>query len=358
MKTRCSWLNFSRAILWACSLWGGVLRAEPWCVVVDGHPGGAAFSEDLEAAGRIWMQSAGRARCRAVRVSPGQRGAAGSPAGEGVAPLMSQKDRLRVALEGLESPSEDPLWLVLNGHGNAQGKEPRFNLEGGDLGLGELRDWLGKIRRPMVVVLGFSSSGAFVKGIAAPGRIVVSATRSGEEENWSRFGKAFATALTEEASDGNGDGQVSIFEAWWAAQDRVEAFYKESGRIQTEHAVLEDLGEGLPAGKEAFDATGNWKGRGSGKEREVGALARQSFWIASPLEAALTAGERERRRVLEGRLAEWKARKAGMDGGEYERGLEQILLELAEVYAGAKARLEPGSDGTRGDRALEHGPGK
>ena len=352
MRTRC-WLGrMMRGLLWALVFGWSVAQAEPVCVVVDGHPGGASFSDAVESTGRIWMESAGRARCRAIRVGLGQGGPGAAVAG------ASQKERLKAALEGLESPSEDPLWLVLSGHGNAQGKEARFNLEGEDLGVGELKVWLAKIRRPMVVVLGFSSSGAFVKGVCGPDRIVVSATRSGEEENWSRFSRAFATALTEESSDGNGDGQVSIFEAWWAALDRVEAFYKESGRIQTEHAVLEDLGAGRPAGREAFDVMGNWKGRGSAKEREVGLLARRSFWIASSLEAVLTREEREKRSSLEERLIEWKARKTGMERGEYERGLEGLLVDLAEVYAGAKGRLKGGGDAGEGRQPARSRPVK
>jgi hypothetical protein len=330
MRARREWFWRMAGLLGWMFVCGRVAWGESVCVVVDGHPGAASFAEAVEATGRIWMESAGRARCRAERV--GLRG--------GEAEGVTQKQRLKAVLERVESPSEDPLWLVLTGHGSAQGQEPRFQLDGEDLGLGELKEWLGRIRRPMVVVLGFSSSGAFVKGISAPGRVVVSATRSGEEENWSRFGKAFATALTEGGGDLDGDGQVSVFEAWWAGLEGVEAFYKENGRLSTEHAVLEDLGEGRPVGKEAFEGTGSWKGQGAAKGREVGVRARGVYWIASPVEAALTAGEREQRAGLEKRIGEWKGRKDGMERVEYERGLEGLLVELAQVYEGVRRRLE------------------
>ena len=42
--------------------------------------------------------------------------------------------------------------------------------------------------------------------------------------------------------------QVSVLEAWQHAAQTVEASYKEQGRLATEHAALDDLGDGKASG--------------------------------------------------------------------------------------------------------------
>lgn len=312
-------------ILLAAPRW---VAATPCCLVVSGHPGDETFRAPIRAVSQTWLEAAEKAGCPGKLVDAGAK--------EGEAP---QLERLRAELAALEAPSEDLLWVVFTGHGNAQGRVPRFALTGADLGADQLAAMLAKIKRPMVLVLGFASSGAFVKPLAASNRQIIAATRSGEEENWTRFPKFFADSITGMGADLDGDGQVSVFEAWIVATDAVEGFYKDAGRLVTEHAVLEDLGQGKPEGRGAFNGAGEFAGKKAGSSPEPGMRSRDSFLRTSPMEAALRKEERLKRGALEGELARLRESKGGMAEEEYRKALEMIFVELAGVYEGARRRL-------------------
>ncbi len=274
-------------------------------VLVPGHAGEARYGVEIDAAVGKWKEGAQKGGAVMRMVGTREDGGA-------------QIERLRKTLEEVVVQSGDPLWLVLLGHGSAQGNVPRFQLEGADVSAEELSKMLGRLRRPVIVVAGFSSSGAFLKPLSAPGRVVVTATRSGGEENWSRFGRFFAEAVCGLEGDADEDGQVSVWEAWQHAKEAVEAFYKGEGRICTEHALLDDTGGGKAGG------AGN------------GLKARQWHLLESAAEAALSAEERNRRELLEAGLERLRETKAKADPAEYAKALEQLLLELAKVYEAAR----------------------
>jgi hypothetical protein len=70
------------------------------------------------------------------------------------------------------------------------------------------------------------------------------------------FGQFFAEALAGEGSDLDHDGRVSLLEAFMYARDEVARHYEEENELLTEHAVLEDDGDGRgssDAGLESAD---------------------------------------------------------------------------------------------------------
>src|SRR5260221_3434041 len=133
--------------------------------------------------------------------------------------------RLRDAVQAEPRESAAPLWLVLLGHGTFDGKEPKFNLRGDDLAASALAEGLRPFKRPPVVVCGFSASGAFLKPLSAPDRVIVCATRSGSENNFARFGGYFSECIADPAADLDKDGETSVLEAWLAAARRTADFY-------------------------------------------------------------------------------------------------------------------------------------
>jgi hypothetical protein len=316
------------AALLSALLVSGSLKAAPHCFVVSGHPGDSSFGASIEATSMLWTEAAKKAGFETKYIP--------ARSGEGE---RTPLEKIRSELGALEGPSLDPLWLVLTGHGNAQGTVPRFALTGADLGADELAALLVKIKRPTIVVLGFSCSGAFVKALAAPNRQIIAATRSAEEENWTRFPKFFAEAITSLVADADSDGQVSVFEAWLAAVGSVEGFYKDTGRLVTEHAVFEDLGIGKPQGREAFDRFGEYSGKKLEDSGTPGLRACDSFLLSSPLESVLSAEEHLKRAELERKLARLRGEKDGMASEDYRKVVEAVFLELAAIYEGAQKRL-------------------
>ena len=74
--------------------------------------------------------------------------------------------------------------------------EPRINLPGPDLSAGALAAMLAPLGdRRVVVVNAASASGGFIEALSAPGRVVITATRSAAEAEATRFGGHFVAAL-------------------------------------------------------------------------------------------------------------------------------------------------------------------
>jgi hypothetical protein len=135
------------------------------------------------------------------------------------------------------------------------------------------------------------------------------------------FAEFFAEAFWGSGADLNKDGRVSLLEAFVHTRESVRRYYEADQRLLTEHALLDDDGDG----------------RGSDQPSEVGGdgvLASRMFldagvgaWVAvadSQLAALLA-----RRDSLEERMSELRSLRGAMPEGEYERRLEQLLVELA-----------------------------
>jgi hypothetical protein len=316
-------------------LFGGLVFGRQSVVIVDGIGGEQSFIESIEATAVIWEQAARAAGHSVVRVSPTKQ-----------ADAVSQVDRLKDALEKVVQPDDgasDVLWLVLTGHGSAQGKSAKFAMDGEDLSVEMLSAMLDKIRCPVIVVAGFSCGGAFVKPLSHADRLIVAATRSGEEENWTRFPKLFAEAITGFAADADADGQVSLYEAWRHSALQVVAFYRDQGRMLTEHSVLEDTGDGKPIGVDAIktpEKSDDKKTRKNRAEGDAGAKARQWHFLPSQTEAALTPSERAQREEIEHSIKLLREEKMRRLPEDYQAEIEGLLLKLAAIYAGVHARLQ------------------
>jgi len=218
------------------------------------------------------------------------------------------------------------LFVFLIGHGSYDGKEAKFNLVGPDLSATEYNAMLSALPARRVVVFNMASaSGEFIKSLAAKGRIVITATRSGQETNATRFAGFFISALTAADADTDQDGHVSVLEAFVYANRLTGDFYKQAGRLASEHAMFDDNGDGVGHDK---------------LEAGEGLLARATYLDSlSGDEAAATAATgkllKERTR-LEAEIEQLIARKANMAEAEYEANLERLFIELAKVNRSIK----------------------
>ncbi len=239
-------------------------------------------------------------------------------------------ERLRRTLFQVPGEGADPLWLVLIGHGTFDGKDARFNLRGPDVSVSNLVAWLRPIRRPLVVVNTASASAPFLNKLSGTNRIVITATRSGSEQNFTRFGGYFARSLADASGDLDQDGQVSLLEAFLSASHGVNEFYKTEGRLATEHALLDDNGDGLGTPADWFRGVRAVKQANAGKSLD-GARAHQVHLVPSAAEQALPAEVRQRRDAIELELIRLRERKTGRNEDDYFRDLEKLLLELARL---------------------------
>jgi len=218
------------------------------------------------------------------------------------------------------------LFVFLIGHGSFDGKESKFNLVGPDLSASDYNGLLSSLPTRRVVVFNMSSaSGEFIKSLTAKGRIVVTATRNGQETNATRFPGFFISALNATDADTDQDGHTSVLEAFVYANRLTADFYKQAGRLATEHAMFDDNGDGV--GHEKLEAG-------------EGLLARATYLDSlSTGEAAANAATgrliKERAR-LEGEIEQLIAHKSSMAEAEYETTLERLFIELAKVNRSIK----------------------
>jgi len=230
----------------------------------------------------------------------------------------------------------DGVFIVLIGHGASATGAARFNLPGPDLTAEEFSKLLDRFAAQTVIfVNAASASGGFVSALSGKNRIIITATRTEGERNQTRFGEYFAEGLSSLDADADKDGRVSILEAFTWARSRVAESYERDGQLLTEHAVLDDNGDG-----KGSDAPGQPGGDG--------ALARTVFLAAAPSgDGAIdsTADPELRtlaakRVALEDRIAGLKAAKEKTDAAVYARDLEDLLLELARTNRAIRERLK------------------
>jgi hypothetical protein len=219
------------------------------------------------------------------------------------------REALRQALGAVEraAASTDAVLLALIGHGNVDGTVYKFNVPGADVTCDDLRQWLDRLpARRQLVVLATSAGGACLGPLARPGRVVMSATRSGSERNAPVFARYFIEALRDPGADRDHDEAVTALEAFRYTEQRVQRFYADQKRLATEHPML-STGE---PGDFVVAYRGATRRPGAGNPRSALAL---------------------RKVALEDDLRALKIRKAALAREEYLNELEKKLLELARL---------------------------
>jgi hypothetical protein len=243
---------------------------------------------------------------------------------------VTDRQRLQQLLTEHGKSSAEPCWLVLIGHGTFDGRVARFALRGPDLSSSELAAIVKEVSRPLAILDCTSCSAPFLTDLSAPGRVVITATRSGHEYNLSRLGDHLSSAIRDPAGDLDKDGQTSLLEAFLLASSRVNEFYASESRLATEHALLDDNGDKQGTPPDWFKGTRATKTAKDGAAPD-GRLANTLVLVRSATESQLNSDQRRRRNELETRLAELRAKKASLAEEDYLDALEPLLLELGEL---------------------------
>ncbi|MDB6040122.1 MAG: hypothetical protein JWM99_3963 [Verrucomicrobiales bacterium] len=289
-------------------------------LIVVGAEGESVYGERFMAEATNWQHAAELGKARSILVGADHE--------------TNELTQVRSVITQELQKADEEFWIVLIGHGTFDGKEARFNLRGPDLTAKELGTLLQAFERPLIVVDTASGSGAFLQALSGTNRVVITATRSGNEQNYARFGEFMALAVADPAADLDKDGQTSVLEAFLSASRKATDFYKTEGRLATEHAMIDDNGDhrGTPADwfagiRVTRKSTENFK--------PDGFRANQIQLVRNAREAALTVEQRQRRDELEREIENLRGRKREMQEDDYYRELEKIMLELGGIYGAA-----------------------
>ncbi len=317
-NARRMWLSLGGAlVVWLKAV---SVEAAGDLIVVVGAPGQAEYEKPFYQQAKSWQEAAQKAGWNQIVIGL-EKGAA-----------TNDLEVLRMRLADRSPESPDPIWIVLIGHGTFDGKTARFNLRGPDLLVTNLAAWLKPIKSPTVIINTASSSAPFLNELSATNRLVLTATRSGHEQNYTRFGEYLVEALDDLAADLDKDEQVSLLEAFLFASRRTGEFYKTNGRLATEHALLDDNGDRLGTPAEWYQGLRATKKPDNQKAAVDGMTARRFHLVPSESDRQLTPEQIKRRDELERAVLELRDRKASIPETEYYQQLERHLLDLALLY--------------------------
>ncbi|MDT8427138.1 MAG: hypothetical protein RQ757_00055 [Pseudomonadales bacterium] len=213
------------------------------------------------------------------------------------------------------------IFLIGHGSGSATGSAAKFNIVGPDITGTEFAGLLENFRdRDMVIINTSSASFEFTQQLAGIGRVLVSATRSRAERFDPVFAGYFIEALADRKGDRDKNNRVSVLEALIYAQQLVAGWYEEQGRLATEHAVLDDNGDGmfvLEPGQDAAD----------------GSLAEIAYFDTLTASIQKQSQQAQQLQVqmqeLEREIFLLRNRKADFLEQDYWNRLEALLIDLA-----------------------------
>ena len=217
------------------------------------------------------------------------------------------RDAVLSAIEQQASKKQQAFILVLLGHGTIDGRNWRFNIPGDDLSDEDLVAAMAGVNTPdQLVVVATSGSGALLDILSQPGRVVVTATKSGGEINSSRFGEYFAEAIGSDVADIDRNEILTIGEAWRYANEQVVDYYEEQKLLASEHARIRVNDQA---------------------DLAVARLGALRLAINNPEVAVLL----DKRLELEKQFNALRDQKATLGFDEFYEKLEPILLDIATL---------------------------
>src|SRR5271170_2983791 len=225
-----------------------------------------------------------------------------------------------------DAKPNDGFVLMLIGHGSFDGYDYKINLPGPDLSGVELAALLDRIgcTRQLVVNM-TSASGGSRASLEKANRVVITATKSGNEKNATVFARFWVEALRDPSADTDKNETVSALEAFIYAETKTAQFYETQKRLATEHPILEDTGQGDGERKPSPE-------NGEGLKAAQFALLRigtAQVAASTPEKKALLA----KRDELEEKIDKLKYEKAAMPAEDYKKQLQGLLLDLAKTQA-------------------------
>ena len=149
-------------------------------------------------------------------------------------------------LAAAATKDKSPVWIILQGHANSIPGGVLFNLPGPDASAREIAEALEDAvpETPLVIFAATAASEQYLRPLAGPGRIVVTANSAGDPENQTDFPIALTAALESKETDTDHDGVVTVTELFKACHAQIEAMCTKAGFMVREHSQMDGNGDG------------------------------------------------------------------------------------------------------------------
>jgi len=294
-----------------------------FAVIIQGTSGDPAFAK----LHRSWLDRLATSLRTKFKLDPAHLTVLAEQPGDGEERSTAENVRGALARVAAAMKPDDLLFVMLIGHGGGDGPDAKFNLVGPDLTIVEWNNLLKPIPGRIAVVDATSSSFPYLAGLAAPGRVVITATNSYAQRYHTIFADAFIQALEAAESDADKDGRVSFLEAFNHASRLVAQHYEQDRRLATEKAVLDDNGDGV--------------GRDAGSTGPDGVVAGTTYLDAVEIPKVADAELQSllvRRQELTDRVDALRRRQAEMAPSDFDREFETVIIELSVVSREVRRR--------------------
>lgn len=238
------------------------------------------------------------------------------------------KDKMRALKKALQPG--DQVFFFLLGHGTSNTEAAKFVIYGPDITGADFASILDTFSaQDLIVVNTASSSFPFCTALSGPGRVIISATRSRAEKYNTIFARYFIAALQGHAGDRDKNQRISMWEAFGFAVKNVEKWYDDQNRIPTEHAVLDDNGDG-------FFSVNPDPVQGDGMLAQIAYLdllptKAASSRIAAGAEVDLMRDLNAKVRELERSVVLLRNHKGKLPPESYRKKMDTLLIELART---------------------------
>jgi len=163
--------------------------------------------------------------------------------------IQPTADNIRRTIDAFASriQPQDRFLCHYIGQANVVGGRLRLNLPGPDITETELAEWLRALAtNRQVIVLDCPCAGLAAKTLTAEGRIIVCGATA-EQAYATQFTAQLVQVLSRPPTDADGDGKLSLLEAFTATAREIEAWYQQQQIVATETPCLEDDGDGVPS---------------------------------------------------------------------------------------------------------------
>ena len=283
------------ALLFVLLLSSYPATAQTYAVVVSGLGGATQYTEQFSATGKVVFES-----LQSLDVD------------DDLIVYLDETATREIILDAIAdiasriNPDEPSVFsLFFIGHGNADSDGWRFNISGPDLTTQDIVAALNPVNASQqLVVLAASASGAALDILAQPQRVVVTATKSGGENNAVKFPEFLAQALRVSDADYDRNEILTIAEVFRFVDSRTVEYYEQEKLLAPEHARLK--------GENAVDIA-------------VALLGSLKNATDDPAVASLL----DERLILEDSFKQLKASKAGLVSSDYYTQLEKLLIKIA-----------------------------
>jgi hypothetical protein len=135
--------------------------------------------------------------------------------------------------------AQDRVSVFMVGHGSFDGYEYKFNIPGPDLTDADIAGFMDALPAEIQLLVNTSSaSGVLNNSLKNDSRVLITATRNGNERLATRFGEYFFNAFDNLSADINKNNAITAQEAFDYAVREVTDYFESQGQLATEHAEI------------------------------------------------------------------------------------------------------------------------